>query len=99
MNGAKQYRTLQVSRCYLRPCEWFGGGQIEVEQMDSEHPLVVHGLYRGCYRQHYRRGAEEIHERARAIGSGPARVSVLNRFVFVRAAICCQMAQRANRMT
>src|SRR6266496_6723935 len=65
--------------------------------MDSaDPPLAVHGLYAGRDHQYRRHSTEEVHEHDGPVSGGPARLTVCHRPVFVRAAVCHQVAQRAT---
>jgi hypothetical protein len=70
-----------------------GGGSIELEQMDSaDTPLAVYSFHGGRHYQRRHCGTEEVRQQAGTIGSGHTCLALVHRLVFVRAAVCQQVA-------
>src|SRR4029453_2009485 len=61
----------------------------------ADSPRGVHGLYGGRHRQRRRLGAAGTSRLGGPLGAAPARLAPAHRSVFVRAAVCHQVAQRA----
>src|SRR5437879_6858261 len=62
----------------------------------ADPPLAVRCLYGGRHRQHRRRGTKKVYLLGGPLGGAPARLATVHRSVFVRAAVCHQVGQRAT---
>jgi len=74
------------------------GGPIELEQMDSAAaPPALHCLHAGRRLQRRSCGETQIHELDGPAGRGSARLDVSHRYVFIRAPVRREVAERATR--
>lgn len=73
------------------------GGRIELEQrISSDSPLAVHCLYGGRNREHRRDFCAQVCQLGRPSGGGSTRLSLPDRSVLVRIALCRQVGERAT---
>ena len=72
---------------------------LELEQMVSaDSPLAVRCVYGGRHRQRRRHSYTQVYQLDGPHGGGATRISLFDRFVLVRAAVCRQMAQWTSRL-